>query len=86
MKTVSFGVPAAALAIALFAASASAFAQSPPPSRNGNTWNGAHHQPTEAQVRHKESAAGVAPTPAQRAATTSTINHLNQEILDRSHG
>ncbi len=79
MRPVSFVVAAALIA------ASPAFAQAPP-LRNGNTWGGKDHQPTEAQVRARERAAGIAPSQAQRDATASTIDHLNEEILNQARG
>jgi len=85
MRPVSF-VVAAALTVAPLITASTSFAQAPPPFRNGNTWGGKDHQPTEAQIRQRERAAGIAPSQAQRDATASTIDHLNEEILNQARG
>jgi hypothetical protein len=75
-------IPARVLAIALFAAPITAFAQTETPTRVDNIWNGRDHQPTEAQVRQKERAAGIAPTPSRDAAEAATLNQINRQLLE----
>jgi hypothetical protein len=73
--------------LALFAAPAVALAQAPGqvPAREGNTWDGTDHQPTEAQVQREEKAAGVAPTPSQKDSSAATVNQLDRQLLGKSH-
>ena len=72
------------LVIALIAAPAVAFGQTQTTTREGNIWDWRDHQPTEAQVRHEESAAGIAPTQSEIDSTSATVDRLYQELLHRS--
>jgi hypothetical protein len=64
---------------------APASADSPrPPARNANIYNGFDHQPTRSEVQSRERAAGVAPDSAEQAAQNSTVEHLYEELEQRS--
>ena len=86
MKQFSSRVLVAAVAIALLAAPATAFSREQVPDRNANVWDWRAHQPTEAQVRQKESAAGIAPTQAQRDSETAAVNQLYRQLMGDSRG
>src|SRR5271166_4427165 len=70
MESTRFRILAMALTFALLAAPAAAVAQTP--TREGNIWGWRDHQPTMAQTRQSEEAAGVAPT-AELAALCSGV-------------
>jgi hypothetical protein len=80
MTTVSLCMPAAVLSFALLAAPAAGLADQVP-TREGNTWDWRDHQPTEAQVRRQEKAAGIAPTPSQSASDASTVDRLYRQLM-----
>jgi hypothetical protein len=73
-----------ALTLALLAAPAAGFAQTGTPTREGNIWGWRDHQPTMAQTQQSEKAAGIAPTPSQRDASSATVDQLFRELLHRS--
>jgi hypothetical protein len=73
-----------AVTLALLAAPAAGFAQTGTPTREGNIWGWCDHQPTMAQTRQSEEAAGIAPTPSQRDASSATVDQLYRELLHRS--
>jgi hypothetical protein len=75
---------AMALTLALLAAPAAGFAQTGTPTREGNIWGWRDHQPTMAQTRRSEEAAGIAPTPSQGDASSATVDQLYRELLHRS--
>ena len=74
-----------ALAVALLAAPAATFGQTPAPSRDANVWDWRDHQPSQAEVVQKERAAGVAATPSQRDSSAATVDQLYRQLLERSH-
>jgi hypothetical protein len=82
MKSISTRVFSMVLAIALFTGPVAAFAQTQSPTRIGNIWNWHDHQPTEAQVQREEKAAGIAPTPSQKASDAATLNQIYRQLLD----
>jgi hypothetical protein len=86
MNQLSFRVSVAAVAIALLAAPATAFSREQVPARNANVWDWRAHQPTEAQVEHKEDADGVAPTRSQSESETATVDQLYRQLMDGSRG
>jgi hypothetical protein len=86
MKQLSSRISVAALAIALLAAPAAAFGREQVPARNANVWDWRAHQPTEAQVEQKESAAGIAPTQSQRESATVTVEQLYRQVMGDSRG
>ncbi len=85
MQLLSSWISAMALAVALLAAPAATFAQTPAPSRDANVWDWRAHQPTQAEVVQKERAAGGAATPSQRDSAADTVDQLYRQILERSH-
>jgi hypothetical protein len=60
---------------------AAAFAQTQTPIQIGNIWNWQDHQPTKAQVQREEKAAGIAPTPSQRASDLATLRQIYRQLL-----
>jgi hypothetical protein len=86
MATVSFRIPAVALAFALLAAPEAGFAQSRAPAREGNIWGWSDHQPTMAQVRQQEKAVGIAPTPSRRDSIAAAEDQLNRRLLRQAGG
>jgi hypothetical protein len=84
MTIVSFRIPAVALAFALLAASQAAYAQSLAPTREGNVWDWRDHQPTMAEVRQKEKAAGIAPSGSDSNAAT--VDQLYRQLMHRPPG
>jgi hypothetical protein len=84
MESMSVRIRAMALTFALVAAPAAALAQTQTPTREGNIWGWRDHQPTEAQVRQDESAAGIAPTQSDQHSTATTVDQLYQQLLHRS--
>jgi hypothetical protein len=85
MQQLSTQVPALALGVALLAAPAATFGQTPAPSRDANVWDWRDHQPTQAEVAQKEKAAGIAAPPSQRDSSDATLEQLYRQILERSH-
>lgn len=53
------------------------------PSRQANTWDWRHHQPTEAGVEQNEQAAGVASSPARQQSSAAAVDHLDRQLLRR---
>jgi hypothetical protein len=86
MKNALHRAPAVALAFALLALPAAAFAETQVPTREGNVWNWRDHQPTEAQVQRDERAAGIAPTQPQQDANAATVDQLYRALMDGSPG
>ncbi len=84
METTPRRVSAMALTFALLAAPATGFAQTRTPTREGNIWGWRDHQPTLAQTRQSEEAAGVAGTSSQNDASSATVDQLYRELLHRS--
>jgi hypothetical protein len=82
MESTTFRISPMALTFALLAAPAAAVAQTP--TREGNIWGWRDHQPTMAQTRQSEEAAGVAPTPSQSDASSAAVGQLYRELLRRS--
>jgi hypothetical protein len=82
MKSVSTHLFSMVLATALFTAPVAAFAQTQTPIRIGNIWNWHDHQPTEAQVQREEKAAGIAPTPSQKASDVATLHQIYRQLLN----
>jgi hypothetical protein len=85
------GIRMMAVALALLAARAPAYAQSEVPLgngpvRNGNVWDWRDHQPTEAGVSQKEKAAGIAPAPARVRSNSATVDELYQQLLHQPPG
>jgi hypothetical protein len=74
---------------AIAAAFLLAQAQSPaPPSkapdRVGNIWNNQDHQPTRAEERELQSAAGLRGSKAQQQSEDQELDELGDEILERA--
>lgn len=84
MNKLSSRLSAAALAVALLAAPAAAFARTQVPTRNGNVWDWRAHQPTQAQVEENEKGAGIALTPSQRESAQTTVNQLYRQLMGSS--
>jgi len=95
MQQLPSQISALALAIALLAAPAATFSQTPArsrdapsrdaPSRDANVWGWHDHQPTQAEVVQREKAAGVAASPSRRDSAEDTVDDLYRQILERSH-
>ena len=83
MENTPLRISTVALMLALLAAPA-AVAQTGTPTREGNIWGWRDHQPTMAQTRRSEEAAGIAPTPSQGDASSATVDQLYRELLHRS--
>lgn len=84
MESKSISMRAVALTFALITAPAAALAQTQAPTREGNIWGWRDHQPTEAQVRQDENAAGIAPRESNRESASTAVDQLYQELLHRS--
>jgi hypothetical protein len=84
MDSLPTRIPAMALAFAVLAAPAAAFAQVP--TREGNIWDWRDHQPTQVQVEHNEKAAGIAQTPSERQSASATVEQLYRQLLRSSPG
>jgi hypothetical protein len=84
MESKSISMRAVALTLALITAPAAALAQTQTPTREGNIWGWRDHQPTEAQVRQEENAAGIAPTESSRDSASTKVDQLYQQLLHRS--
>jgi hypothetical protein len=65
---------------ALLAAPALALAQ-----RNGDVSNGMNNQPTSGEVRSKESAAGVAPSPQRSQAQTGAVDNIYKDLMTKEN-
>ena len=100
MQQLPSHISALAIAVALLAAPAATFSQTPAPSRDAptrdapsrdapsrdaNVWGWHDHQPTQAEVVQKERAAGVAASPARRDSAEDTVDELYRQLLERSH-
>ncbi len=60
-----------------------AAAQTAPPARDGNRWDGVAHQPTRDAVAAEEQHAGVAPSSAERHQQDTELQRLgNRELRD----
>ena len=69
--------PAAVLVLAsLCGAASAAWAQ-----RNGDVRNGQDNEPTKAEVRSRERAAGVTPPPAELRRETGTVESLYRTLM-----
>ncbi|MBN9511406.1 MAG: hypothetical protein J0I21_20145 [Alphaproteobacteria bacterium] len=78
---------AAALLLALAPALAPAQAQTSPaktPGRLDNIWNNQDHQPTRAEERALQGAAGLNGSAAQQQSEDQEVDDLDSEILDRA--
>ncbi len=56
------------------------------PTREGNTWDWRHHEPTRTNVQRRERAAGVAPSRSQRKALNSQVERLDRQLLGNRPG
>jgi hypothetical protein len=86
MKVAPVHMREMALAVALIAVPAAAFAQQQTSSQNGNVWNWRAHQPSETGVRQKEEAKGIAPTTSQRDQAAATVDELYRQLLQGKNG
>ncbi|MGI4953734.1 MAG: hypothetical protein ACRYGM_18170 [Janthinobacterium lividum] len=65
---------------ALLAAPSLALAQ-----RNGDVSNGMNNQPTSGEVRSKESAGGVAPSPQRNQAQTGAVDNIYKDLMTKEN-
>ena len=57
-------------------------AEAQTPAREGDTWGGYRHPPTEAELQQKESAAAVEATRSKEAAETATIDQIYRQLME----
>jgi hypothetical protein len=60
---------------------AKTLAKTEAPAREGNIWDWRAHQPTEGQVEQQEKAAGVAPTPSEKATEAATLDDIYRQLV-----
>ena len=68
-------------ALALLTLFAPAAGRAQIPTREGNTWDWRHHEPTRPNVQRRERAAGVAPSRSQGKALNSQVERLDLQLL-----
>jgi hypothetical protein len=77
-------IPPAIAAAFLLAQAQSPAPTSKEPDRIGNVWNNRDHQPTRAEERELQSAAGLRGNQAQRQSEDEELDELDNEILERA--
>ena len=55
------------------------------PGRDGDTWGGFRHAPTEAQLRQEKSAAAVAASGSKEASETATVGQIYRQLMGLEH-
>jgi hypothetical protein len=52
--------------------------------RNGNVWDGRHHEPEAGTVRANERAAGIAPSQQQQTEQNQTLDQIGRQLTEKA--
>lgn len=73
------------IAIGAFLLAGTCGVQAQTPGRDGDTWGGHRHPPTETELEQKESAAAVAAPRSQEASDGAAVDRIYRQLMGLEH-